>query len=207
MLKQAFKEFKETIIILNSIIFAPSFYVGGKDDPYLLRWYITPWSGWFRNIKDSELRWYHKLIRGLPNIYLHKFLRDDDDRALHDHPWHSLSIVLAGGYKEHVFVYPSIINEQYDKLEEKKVIYRKPGNIIFRKATHAHRVELYNDLNRPVMPPADQPAYFMRKPAWTIFITGPKLREWGFYCPKKWTFWRDFVSETDHGNVGKGCAE
>ena len=35
------------------------------------------------------------------NIYLHKFLGSDDDRALHDHPWYSISCVLKGRLIEH----------------------------------------------------------------------------------------------------------
>ena len=35
------------------------------------------------------------------NIYLHRFLGSDDDRALHDHPWYSVSCVLNGRLIEH----------------------------------------------------------------------------------------------------------
>ena len=59
----------------------PHFIIGGVDDPYLLRWFLIP-----RN---------HIL-----NVYLHKFLRSDDDRALHDHPWWFVSIMLRGRYLE-----------------------------------------------------------------------------------------------------------
>lgn len=52
----------------------------GSD--YLLRRYLLP-----RN----------KVL----NVYLHKFLGSDDDRALHDHPWYSLSCVLRGRLIEH----------------------------------------------------------------------------------------------------------
>ena len=36
------------------------------------------------------------------NVYLHTFLGSDDDRALHDHPWYSASIVLRGTLIEHL---------------------------------------------------------------------------------------------------------
>lgn len=39
----------------------PHFYIGGIAKPYLLRWFLIPRNPWF-------------------NIYLHKFLCDDDDR-------------------------------------------------------------------------------------------------------------------------------
>ncbi|SID67872.1 Protein of uncharacterised function (DUF550) [Mycobacteroides abscessus subsp. abscessus] len=55
--------------------------IGAEGEaPYLLRWYVIPRNRWL-------------------NIYLHKFLRDDDDRALHDHPWWFVSLMLWGQYK------------------------------------------------------------------------------------------------------------
>ena len=60
---------------------APDFIIGGAEDAYMLRWWVIPRNRWF-------------------NIYLHKILRDDDPRALHDHPWWNISIVLKGGYLE-----------------------------------------------------------------------------------------------------------
>jgi hypothetical protein len=61
----------------------PDFVIGADSPggPYMRRWWIIP-----RN-------------RFL-NIYLHQILRDDDDRALHDHPWWNVSIILRGGYFE-----------------------------------------------------------------------------------------------------------
>lgn len=59
----------------------PDFVIGGHANPYLLRWWLIPRNRVF-------------------NIYLHKFLRDDDDRALHDHPWFWCSIMLRGEYVE-----------------------------------------------------------------------------------------------------------
>jgi hypothetical protein len=140
----------------------PDFYIGGKENPYLLRWWVIPRNRLF-------------------NIYLHKFLRDDDDRALHDHPWVSLSVILKGGYVEHT---ASGVRRRY------------VGIIVFRRAKHAHRIELLRQhirLGRIIVP------------AWTLFITGPRIREWGFHCPQGWRHWKEFTSEVDSGNVGKGC--
>lgn len=61
---------------------APDFVIGSAEDPYLLRWWIIPRNKVF-------------------NIYLHRFMRSDEDRALHDHPWSNLSILLRGCYAEH----------------------------------------------------------------------------------------------------------
>jgi hypothetical protein len=59
----------------------PDFIIGGKDAPYLRRWFIRP--------------------EGLTGgVYLHQILRDDDDRALHDHPWDADVFIFAGSYRE-----------------------------------------------------------------------------------------------------------
>jgi hypothetical protein len=140
----------------------PDFYIGGKKDPYLLRWWVIPRNRFF-------------------NIYLHKFLRDDDDRALHDHPWVSLSVILRGGYIDHM----------PDRAKR-----RRPGRFVFRRAVQAHRIELHRTYPR-----------FGEEniPAWTLFITGPRIREWGFHCPQGWRHWKDFTAPGDSSRVGKGC--
>lgn len=144
---------------------APDFIVGREEDPYLLRWYLIPQNRFF-------------------NIYLHKFLRDDDDRATHDHPWFSLSFASDE--------YLELIGMD-DSHRAKEMLRRKAFRPVFRKATHRHRIILYKDSNKKPIP------------FWTLFITGPKVREWFFHCPKGPVHWKDFVGETDHGNVGRGC--
>ena len=68
------------------------------------------------------------------------------------------------------------------------VFDRAAGSIVTRKATDAHRLEIPEG-GRAV----------------SLFITGPKLREWGFHCPNGWRHWREFVDERDSGQVGRGC--
>lgn len=137
----------------------PHFYIGGTERPYLLRWFLIPRNRWF-------------------NIYLHKFLRDDDDRALHCHPWLFVSVILRGRYIEWTDTGPWI---------------RRVGSIAFRRAVHRHRVELpKREDGTPV-------------PCWTLVITGPRVREWGFWCEKGFVPWHEFVASDDHGNIGRGC--
>lgn len=110
------------------------------------------------------------------NIYLHHFIQSDDDRANHDHPWWNISIVLRGQYFEHV-------EGHYIRR------HRGRGAIVFRRATLAHHVELWNE-----------------EPCWTLFITGPVKREWGFHCPTGWVHWKKFVQQLPDGNkAGPGC--
>ena len=118
----------------------PDEIIHNKNGDYLHRWFIQ---------KDRE--------KG--NVYLHRFIGDDDDRALHDHPWESVSYILYGVYLEYL---------------PNEVIYRHQGDIIFRDMTTPHRVEL------------------VTKEAWTLFITGPRKRDWGFICDEGWKHYEEF---------------
>jgi hypothetical protein len=136
----------------------PDFIVGGKEDPYLMRWWVIPRNRFF-------------------NVYLHHFMRSDDDRALHDHPWWNLSILLKGEYTEHTIAAGGV----------HRAVIRRAGQFKFRGAKSAHRIELHNG------------------PCWTLFLTGPMLRTWGFHCPRGWRPWKEFVDDRDSGKVGRGC--
>ena len=120
--------------------------VSGGKVPYLRRWFLKP------------------KVAGEGNIYLHNFLRSDFDRALHDHPFDSTSILLWGEYKEH--------------FADGTFAHRRSGDIVTRLATDAHRIELIHE-----------------QPTWSLFITGPKVREWGFHCESGWVHWTNFGAD------------
>lgn len=130
----------------------PDFIVGSDADPYLLRWWVIPRNKWF-------------------NIYLHNFKHSDDDRALHDHMYWNVSVLLRGRYTEH--------------MQDGRTVVRKAGAIILRRPEAAHRIELTDG------------------EVWTLFITGPRVREWGFLCPQGWRHWKDFCGAP--GKAGTGC--
>jgi hypothetical protein len=132
---------------------APDFVIGQGNPlgPYMNRWWLIP-----RN----------KLF----NVYLHQFLRSDDDRALHDHPWANFEHTIdAGG------------------IERRRMLFE--GDIRVRwSGRFAHRVDLFDG------------------PCWTVFITGPRYRAWGFHCPEQgWIPWERFTAPTNRGDVGAGC--
>lgn len=137
----------------------PSIIIGEASDggDYLRRWYVIPRNPVF-------------------NVYLHEFRRSDDDRALHDHPWPSLSVILQGAYTEHRIA---------DGGVHTRAIHRA-GSLIYRGPRYAHRIELHAG------------------PCWTLFITGPRIRSWGFHCPNGWRHWSEFTDPTGRG-VGRGC--
>ncbi|MGK9451949.1 hypothetical protein ACSSZE_11960 [Acidithiobacillus caldus] len=139
----------------------PDQVIGGLDNPYLLRWHLIP--------KNRFC-----------NLYLHVFLRSDDDRALHDHPWWNCSILLDGEYTEHTIADGGIHHHQI----------RRAGGWKLRRAKAAHRIELHAST------------------CVSLFLTGPKCREWGFHCLEKgWVHWRDFCDPLDSGKPGRGCSE
>ena len=134
----------------------PDFVIGEPVAPYLRRWWIIP--------RNEQM-----------NVYLHEILRDDDDRALHDHPWANTSYVIEGRYRE---------------ITPEGTFIREPGDVVMRQATDMHRLELIDG-----------------EPAVSLFMTGPKVREWGFACPKGWVHWRYFTGGANGELVGRGCGE
>jgi len=141
----------------------PDFIIGPPDDIYLERWHLLPRNRWFI-------------------VYLHHFLRSDDDRALHDHPYVNVSILLRGAYLE--------------QLPGERRRLRLPWRpwafwrLTCRLPTSAHRVELID-----------------RQPVWTLFITGPRVRNWGFLCPKGWVPHERFAATAAGRSVSMGCGE
>jgi hypothetical protein len=138
---------------------SPDFIIGEEPQPYLRRWWVIPRNNFF-------------------NIYLHQFLRSDDDRALHDHMYVNVSYLLEGIYIEHTIAQGGVHRQQLYKV----------GDLRFRLPATAHRIEV-------------------DAPCWSLFITGPRVRQWGFHCPKGWRHWKVFVDERDHGKIGRGCEE
>ena len=125
------------------------------------------------------LRWFVLPRNPVFNIYLHQFRRSDDDRALHDHPWANCSILLRGTYTEHTIAAGGINRRQV--LHAGSVRLRWTGRI-------AHRVDLHDG------------------PCWSLFITGPRYRSWGFHCPEQgWIHWERFTAPDDKGAIGAGC--
>ena len=164
----------------------PDFVIGGQESPYLRRWWVIPRNRWL-------------------NIYFHHFCRSDDDRALHDHPWWSMSILLEGAYIEHV---PGEGPDGRPDPQRPSVIYRPEGTIAWRGAEALHRVELMGEWKDGVIwvgSTGHRIATKHEKPVWTLFITGPRVREWGFACPQGWRHHLDFVDPLEPGRRGRGC--
>lgn len=68
---------------------------------------------------------------------------------------------------------------------------RLPGDLVQRKAVDAHRLELLGE------------------PSISLFMTGPKIRDWGFHCPGGWVPWQQLTGGYHAGrsDKGAGCGE
>lgn len=106
------------------------------------------------------------------NIFLHKFLKSDPD-DVHDHPWPYATLILKGGYWEWI---PEF-NAAGEKIGEVRK-WRGPGHFRISSATSYHRVELGNDVE-----------------CWTLFMPGPKQREWGFLVRDQWVQWEQYLKQ------------
>lgn len=76
---------------------------------------------------DYMRRWFIIPPNKLFSVYLHEIRSSDDDRALHDHPACSMSILLKGSYRE--------ITAAGAKVHG-------PWDVVFRKGSTAHRLEV-----------------------------------------------------------------
>ena len=100
------------------------------------------------------------------NIYLHRFT-GPDQRVMHDHPWISLAYHLEGYFDETYW-------KDYPFLYVRNRRIHK-GDWTYRRSTFLHYLE-----------PGPNGT-------WTIFITGPTIRKWGFMTEGGWKPWREVV--------------
>ena len=106
------------------------------------------------------------------NVFLHKFLKSDPD-DVHDHPWPYATLILKGGYWEWIPHFDTVGR----KIGEYQV-WRGPGHFRVSKANSFHRIELDPDIT-----------------AWTLFMPGPKQRDWGFMVKNKWVQWEQYLKQ------------
>lgn len=113
-------------------------FIGPADCPMLRRWV---------------------LITPIGSIRLHNFLRPDDERDPHDHPWWFITILLRGSYVDETTFEDGTVG----------LDYLRRGSVRFRPAQHRHKVKTYE--------------------AWTLIITGRNARQWGFWerLPDHWS--------------------
>jgi hypothetical protein len=173
--------------LLNRL-FNHKYIVNCDRDCYLRRWYV---------IRTEKF-----------GLFVHQFVRSDEDRALHDHPWNFIVIPIWRGYIEHSDIEcPSCLGRggfpsrffDADLVcprclgSGRKYQARRIWPIIsarFRPAEYRHRVELlscdgdciytrmFNGKDWSGCPKCEGCGV---KPAWSIFIRFKSFRGWGFW--------------------------
>lgn len=108
-------------------------------------------------------------------FYLHNMKRSDYDRALHDHPWAFVSVVLKGGYRE---CHDQTLTGEQDWL------YHVPRSVLVRPAQWRHRFVLNRN---------EENTAFIE--SWTLVIVGRRTKRWGFFTSGGWCWWRKYNSD------------
>lgn len=101
------------------------------------------------------------------SIRLHRIMRPDGDRHLHDHPWNARTIILRGGYNE-------------VRHNEDGEHYRRAGDTATLKFGEFHRI-----------------VWVCPDGAWTLFITGKYCGAWGFDVDGVKVQWRRYLGIED----------
>lgn len=158
--------------------------------------------------KDVYLIRYLFFTSPLFCIYIHRFMRSDNDRELHDHPFAFLGYMVKGEYKE-TRMFGRTLGLMDVAFRDKvrfKAARRKQGSLAYRPASTTHRVALDREYNLDEK--AEAPL--------TVILRGPYTREWGFWelqqwsggfgdsyqnfcCGDiyKWIKWTDYLGETE----------
>jgi len=148
---------------------------------YMERYWIVPYA-YERKLRfvDRPFGWLLQKL-GIA-VRIHHILRSDDDRALHDHPWWYVSLILRGWYMEVTPVY-----DESGLYSHRDLKAYHPGALLFRRATAKHRL---------IIPTLDATDGTRRdQSCWTLFITGPYKQRWGFYpYLRTKIYWKEYVA-------------
>ena len=157
------KEYTIPSILLRPLVWVVKQYVASQPPDEEITIHGEPYMN----------RWKTLPVNRTFNTFIHYFMHSDEDRAQHDHPWDNVSILLEGSYIE--------------RLSGGRMRVRKAGDVVVRRATEQHRIELFRDIERGT-----------EVPVLTIFIRFKKWREWGFICTDgRWFHWRNFLAHED----------
>jgi hypothetical protein len=140
-----------------------------KDgDLYMERfWLFNPYPDTGASGADRK-RWRFPL-----SIRVHHIWLPDQDRHLHDHPWHARTIILRGDYTEQRR--RIVQGGRLDKIID-TLYLREPGDTATLKFGEFHRI---TDVSHDGV--------------WTLFITGKYRGTWGFNVDGVKVQWRKYL--------------
>ena len=111
------------------------------------------------------------------NIYLHQFVGPDTNVHVHDHPWWNMTIKLHGDYIE-------------ASIDARGIRELFGGRVVIRSAAAMHSIVRVMTSIR-IVPPV----------CWTLFITGPVVRDWGFLEGGKWVNHTEYLDPIHDGEM------
>ena len=150
-----------------------------------------------QKLGKPECPYLHRTMLKLPfgwSLRYHRWYRSDDKRAMHDHPWWFITLVLTGSYEDWTEGQICAKCNGVGKLYTRRVEYHdfvicdvcdgrgfeiaiermRPGKLSFRPALHTHTVSVAPGGCR------------------TLLLMGPQRRKWGFWARKKSGKWKWF---------------
>lgn len=149
-------------------------------------------------------------------LYIHKLLRSDADRCLHDHPWDFFSFVLKGSYVEELEVAsitqqtaqdyrlnPGPVNVDWlshDVIFGLVMAERLNTWNVQPHSIARDRVPLFKRIPRKLFSVAYRAMHrfhrvTLTEPCWTLVLRLNRTRPWGFSTPYGWVgadeLWKD----------------
>lgn len=117
------------------------------------------------DIPGMPIGWAGGLPSEIENIYIHEFVRSDEDDP-HNHPWPNVTVLLRGEYYEDVYNTDGTVTE--------KTLLRTAGDVVYRDSSAVHAIiETSPD-------------------CLTLFITGRKETDWGFWKDGLFIPWESY---------------
>jgi hypothetical protein len=159
-----------------------------------------------RKFKAFQWRWHEPLgkpecpymYRWVFNFFLfsiriHHWLRSDDKRFFHNHPWAFLSLIIQGSYMDVSYVgrlgeltgdirakHGALSSHGKDNLDLVELDLVEKWDIRYRPANHRHYVDV------------------PKGGCWSLLLCGPAIRKWGFWVNNK--FYRPLRFFSRHGH-------
>jgi len=139
----------------------------GCGEPYLIRFYLFHLLGF--------------------SLKLHVIIRPDAEREMHDHPWHFLTYMIAGGYFEEAPKNPKTFKLGHEIIRK----WYGKGTLRFCRAPYPHRLELRSeadpyDIEHTIYGTTGKHVKPQFLPAITLVLSWPRFRKWGFYGKDNW---------------------
>lgn len=122
--------------------------------------------GRFAVVSDELVGYMRRWMLWTPwgTLRLHHILSSDDNRDLHDHPWDFASLIVGRDWRDLLSALLSLtVTAGYtEHLPRGGRRWCPAGTVVRHLAADLHRLVLH-------------------EPVYTLVVTGPVLRDWGFW--------------------------